>query len=87
MRVRYYGLLANRKRKTLLARCRELLGVTQPTDEPGEKPLADTCDRELCSVCGIGRLQLVECLFPAAPTLRPMHVAAVVPSPTAHDSS
>ena len=35
MRVRYYGLLANCQRKTLLARCRELLRVTQPTAESG----------------------------------------------------
>ncbi len=40
MRIRHYGLLANRAKKERLARCRELLGTSAP--EPNEsKTLAD----------------------------------------------
>jgi len=40
MRIRHYGFLANRAKKTCLAQCREQLGATAP--EPAEaKTVAD----------------------------------------------
>jgi hypothetical protein len=86
MRVRYYGLLANRQRATLLARCRELLGVKPPPAESTAKPLAE-CDSDLCPACGIGQLQLVECTFRSLRAPRPLHIARVAAPPTAPDSS
>lgn len=87
MRVRYYGLLANRKRQTLLARCRELLGVTRPpADESAAKPSTE-CDPGLCPVCGIGQLQLAECTFRTLRPRRPTHGAPIPGSPITYDSS
>ena len=85
MRVRYYGLLANRHRATRLARCRELLGVTPPARDESAQPSVGEGDKDLCPACGIGQLQLVECSFQSVSVLRPMHMAPI--SPVGHDSS
>ena len=74
MRVRHYGLLANRHRAAKLARCRALLGVaTTPLVPPADESLAD-CVRRLtgiditrCPVCGGGPMRFVEQLAPTPP--------------------
>jgi hypothetical protein len=67
VRIRSYGLLANRDRQEKLARCREALGAS-PGDPP--PPVVETGWAELfarltgtdpnrCPRCGTGRLDLV----------------------------
>jgi hypothetical protein len=69
VRVRHYGLLANRHRREKLARCRELLGMavtpqadTAPTDPdqftPPGHDVAVTPTR-VCPRCGAGRMVVV----------------------------
>jgi hypothetical protein len=73
MRVRYYGLLANRRRDTLLPRCRELLAAggntwcaaKLPSEPPaGEPPGTGQSDAERqprrCPSCGQGQLVLID---------------------------
>jgi Putative transposase/Transposase zinc-binding domain len=63
VRIRRYGLLSNRVRKPLLARCRELLGADPPLllAPPGESR-GEALRRifgvepELCPACKLGRL-------------------------------
>jgi len=72
MRVRHYGLLANRHRAAKLARCRSLLAVASaPLLPPDNESLVD-CIRRLtgidisrCPVCGGGPMRLIEQLAPA----------------------
>ena len=67
VRIRHFGLLANRVRRAKLARCRELLAAPQPPMvESGPDPEA-TDDRAAtrCSSCGVGRLLWVRRLSPA----------------------
>ena len=72
VRIRHFGLLANRGRTAKLARCRELLAV-----EPPELPAAPESvaalllrlpglDLTRCPVCRVGRLHVVGPLEPAA---------------------
>jgi hypothetical protein len=67
VRIRHYGLLANRHRQEKLARCRELLGMTvtpqadtDPTDPipspAGESTVTPT---RVCPRCGAGRMVVV----------------------------
>jgi hypothetical protein len=61
MRIRHFGLLANRCRTTNLARCRELLGVSadHPQDDDDQHPSAGTEHihaGDLCPVCHCGRM-------------------------------
>ena len=76
VRVRHYGLLANRHRQEKLARCRELLGMavtpqadTAPTDPdpvtpPGHE--ATVTPTRVCPRCGAGRMVVVA-EFPPMP--------------------
>jgi hypothetical protein len=71
MRVRHYGLLANRTRRRKLARCHELLGVATPLDEPAvEESLAERIlrltgvDILRCPFCGQGPMRRIETLAP-----------------------
>jgi hypothetical protein len=71
MRVRHYGLLANRTRLRKLARCRELLGATAPPDEPpAEESAAERIlrltgiDILRCPFCGQGPMRRIETLAP-----------------------
>jgi hypothetical protein len=66
VRIRYYGLLANRVREKNLTLCRELLaanvGLPAPTaptapTTPATPPAED--DRDRCPCCGVGRLRAV----------------------------
>jgi hypothetical protein len=67
VRVRHYGLLANRHREEKLARCRELLGMTAvdqvdtaPTDPiPPPSPEATVTPTRVRPRCGAGRMIVV----------------------------
>ncbi|MFN8626236.1 MAG: IS91 family transposase [Candidatus Binatia bacterium] len=76
MRIRHYGLVANRHREQKLLRCRELLGVTSaaPVREPLEPriPHADgnetdapdsEAPRAPCPICG-ARLRIIDIVAP-----------------------
>jgi hypothetical protein len=72
VRIRHFGLLANRKRKDTIALCRKILGegktVTQrnPREETWQEQLFRICgiDVTTCPVCQKGRMCRVELLLP-----------------------
>ena len=69
MRVRHYGLFANRHRRAKLARCRALLAQAEPEPRRGESAAAmmrRLTGRDIlaCPTCGEGRLRLVAILLP-----------------------
>ena len=72
MRIRHFGLLANRHRAAKLARCRMLLEPQAPAPlatDGGVSPACDaspspTPDPVRCPVCGAGPLRIVEILAP-----------------------
>ncbi len=69
MRIRHFGLLANRQRTAKLARCRALLGVAlhpAPAPPVGSADPAHTCvlRSARCPVCGNGPLRIIETLAP-----------------------
>ncbi len=69
VRIRHFGLLANRVRKVNLGRCRSLLGVLTTT-EPDREADPAHCDEStapLCPSCRVGRLRSVAVLPPGAP--------------------
>lgn len=67
VRIRHYGLMANRVRAENLVRCRVLLGLGQASGAgtaapPPEPPLSNPTDagmRPRCPVCGEGHLRIV----------------------------
>jgi Putative transposase/Transposase zinc-binding domain len=75
MRVRHYGLLANRQRTAKLARCRELLGcrlspalAPRPAESVPERIQRLTgVDITRCPVCGTGPLRLIARLAAVSP--------------------
>jgi putative transposase/transposase-like zinc-binding protein len=69
VRIRYFGLLANRCRRTALAQCRALLAQPAPAAQPPEcvRDLllrVTGLDIERCPVCHDGLLRLVAVLAP-----------------------
>jgi hypothetical protein len=70
VRIRHFGLLANRTRQAKLARCRELLAhppapISRPTESVQALMLRLTgIDIARCAVCQQGRLRLTEILAP-----------------------
>ena len=71
MRVRHYGLLANRHRAERLARCRELLHAPAPPKKPAVAPSPAERILQLtgvdilrCPVCGEGPMRRTELLPP-----------------------
>jgi hypothetical protein len=76
VRIRYYGLLANRHREGNLKRCRELLAGQAPAELPATASPGEAWqerltrltgkDPTLCPQCGQGRLRRIEDLAPAA---------------------
>jgi hypothetical protein len=72
VRIRHFGLLANRTRQEKLARCRQLLAVvaaaatailpTQNEATPGAG--AEQAPSALCPACGVGRMRLLAVLAP-----------------------
>jgi hypothetical protein len=85
VRVRHYGLLANRGRHPRLQRCRELLGLPAPPAAPTTaESVVDlllrvaALDLARCPVCHHGRLHLTGLLTP-----RPLDARAPPPRPLA----
>jgi ribosomal protein L37AE/L43A len=80
VRVRHYGLLANRHRQEKLARCRELLGMAAPppadpaaTDpDPVTPPAqeATVTPTRVCPRCGAGRMIVIAEFPPITPAQR-----------------
>ena len=69
VRIRHFGVLANRVRQAKLARCRALLqvpepGPTAPESVPALLLRLTGVDLERCAVCGYGRVGRVEILRP-----------------------
>lgn len=69
VRIRYFGLLANRSRAANLARCRELLAAAPgehaapvPTAPSPSTPQPAEDDRDRCPSCGTGRLRWIATL-------------------------
>ena len=63
MRIRHFGLLANRTRRATLTRCRDLLGPPPPEDARPESAAVllqrvTGVDLAHCPVCGEGRMQI-----------------------------
>jgi hypothetical protein len=64
VRIRHYGLLANRNRREKIARCRSLLEVPAP-EEPAQQTRREKLleligvDIERCPACGEGRMTIV----------------------------
>ena len=63
MRIRHFGLLANRTRRGTLMRCRALLGQVPPEDAQPESVAVllqrlTGIDLSRCPVCGEGRMQI-----------------------------
>jgi hypothetical protein len=61
VRIRHFGLMANRQRKPLLDKCRELLsGPTEPLSTTQPPPGTDSgVGAALCPVCHIGHMVIV----------------------------
>jgi hypothetical protein len=73
MRIRHFGLLANRTRRATMARCRALLGQPPAEDAPPESVVVligrlTGIDLARCPVCGEGRMQITALLLRVAPT-------------------
>ena len=72
VRIRHFGLLANRGRTAKLARCRDLLGAPAPGDPPAPESVAALLlrvtgvDLTRCPVCHVGRRHVVGRLPPGA---------------------
>ena len=72
MRIRHYGLLANRSKRQLLAATRTALGVSPPLPVEPESVQAfwlrvAALDITLCPTCRIGHLCVVGSILPLAP--------------------
>jgi hypothetical protein len=77
MRIRHFGLLANRRRATALAHCRQILAVAAPLAPAAapDRPTADEPRAHRCPFCQVGHWVRVE--------IRPHYI----PRPPACDSS
>jgi hypothetical protein len=65
VRVRHYGLLANRGRQEKLLKCRRLPGLAgtqQPAQGQAQPRQQEEEGQRLCPVCGQGRMEVVEVL-------------------------
>ncbi len=80
VRVRHFGLLANRTRKAKLARCRQLLpGLPAPPLRPPESVAAwmrwlTGIDIERCPICQEGRRRIVAILAPTTAAAQPVAI-------------
>jgi Putative transposase/Transposase zinc-binding domain len=73
MRIRHFGLLANRTRREAVGRCRDLLGQPPPDAIPVESPLTllrrlTGVDLAICPVCGEGHMHLTVIDVAATPS-------------------
>jgi Putative transposase/Transposase zinc-binding domain len=72
MRIRHYGIMANRQRREQLALCRELLASRSPAEpeSPATLPLPESLPSvtptRVCPICGAGRMIVIE-EFPPLP--------------------
>jgi hypothetical protein len=71
MRIRHFGLLANRHRTAKLTRCRRLLApspapdlIPSTSDGSGGDASASAVEPKRCPVCGGGPLRIIEILAP-----------------------
>ena len=70
MRVRHFGFLANRRKKTALSRCRELLGLTPDVARADAKTTDELLleltgkDLKACPACRTGRMKIVGEIVP-----------------------
>jgi hypothetical protein len=71
VRIRHFGLLANRHRRATIARARQLLGPTPPTDAP-DAPRSIDADPRRCPICRQGSWQVVEIMPPLPSRLAPL---------------
>jgi hypothetical protein len=72
MHIRHVGLLANRSRRSTLARCRDLLGQPRTEDAPSESVAVlllrlTGIDLSRCPVCGEGRMQITAIVVRVTP--------------------
>jgi len=72
MRIRHFGLLANRTRRETLTRCRDLLGRLPTENAPPESVAAlmhrlTGIDLARCPVCGEGRMQIIAIVVQVMP--------------------
>ena len=86
MKIRYYGILSNRNRKTKLALCKKLLGVDcsrehEKAKESWQELLARITgiDPRICPCCGKGKMVLKQVLRPSTAHSRRDHHARQVP--------
>jgi hypothetical protein len=73
MRIRHFGLLANRTRRGTVTRCRDLLGHPLIEDALPESVTVlvqrlTGVDRSRCAVCGEGRMQITATVARLTPT-------------------
>lgn len=71
MRIRHFGLLANRQRTAMLAQCRHLLAVSAPAPTSVDPDAITTLLRR-CPVCHVGHWVVVEILPRLAATRVPL---------------
>ena len=85
VRIRSFGFLANRVRDEQLARCRQLLGTTEPAAAPSEpaSPSVPGDDRLRCPHCGQGVLEVIS----QTPRPRVPELVASTYQPSLFDSS
>ena len=74
MRIRHFGVLANRTRRATLTRCRHLLGQHPPDDVPPESVAVllhrlTGVDLARCPVCGEGGMQITAIVVHVTPPL------------------
>jgi hypothetical protein len=72
MRIRHFGLLANRTRRGTVTRCRDLLGQPPLEDLPPESVAVllhrlTGVDLSRCTVCGEGRMQITAIVVRVTP--------------------
>jgi hypothetical protein len=74
VRIRYFGLLANRRRRATLDRCRAALAAPTPPAAPTEPPPtaipAPSADIHRCPHCGVGVMRVTA-----------VHAAVQLPTP------
>jgi len=78
VRIRHYGLHANRDRHKRLARCRELIGQSEPVAREAESVEAmmlrlTGIDITGCPKCLVGKLRQTQCLLPCTKSKITLH--------------
>jgi hypothetical protein len=64
VRIRQFGFLANRVRKTKLELCRALLAARFPSTRPDTGSTEPHFDPQPCPICKLGRLLVIELVVP-----------------------